>query len=59
MSGFAIAALSLILLALYYHWSNKRRDSEGQGAGILTVDGEAVMDDDLTDKEHRGFRYML
>jgi hypothetical protein len=57
--GFAIAALMLILLALYYYWNNKRRDSEGHSPGILAVDGEEIMDDDLTDKEHRGFRYML
>lgn len=49
----------LILLVLYYYWNNKRRDSEGHSPGILAVDGEEIMDDDLTDKEHRGFRYML
>lgn len=60
MCGFAIAALMLILLAVYYLLQNRSRNAEGAGMdGVHQINGEEIMDDDQTDKEHRGFRYVF
>lgn len=42
---------------MYVQWESRRRDREQEGNVGEGVEGEGIMEMDMTDKEEKAFRY--